>query len=460
LDLLDVRSLPFLARRNYYYEFKHLIPWSVLAGLVEGEFSSIVIARTFDGDKTLIALSSATPAASYLFSLLWGMLCLGRPKIRLLTLFSAGTVLFTGVIGAIPTTRWGAFWFVAQMGAAQILLAGVVTIRSAVWKSNYPRAVRGRIVGRLQAVRFITSIVTLMLAARVCDYSPSAYRFVFPAVATFGLLGVFMLHRIRIRGERGELRRHQITPPDADFRVGFVEPFSLTALLSPGRVFGRMFDILKRDRRFARYCLAQSYLGTSNFMTIPVMVAIITQDLDLGEAWGFWISTALIQVIPHLFRLGSLGRWGRLFDRIGVVRFRVYSGWCWVVSLLFGTIATVVVVHRESFGAATLPLAVTLFGLRGIAGGIALGGGSLAWVIGHLHFAKPDEAEVYMGVHVFLTGVRGLFAPALGMVLWHYLGWPAWLIAVGLCLTSLAMYWRMAREERAEATGQGGDAAT
>ena len=26
LDLLGVRSLPYLARRNYYYEFLHLIP--------------------------------------------------------------------------------------------------------------------------------------------------------------------------------------------------------------------------------------------------------------------------------------------------------------------------------------------------------------------------------------------------------------------------------------------------
>ncbi len=55
--------------------------------------------------------------------------------------------------------------------------------------------------------------------------------------------------------------------------------------------------------------------------------------------------------------------------------------------------------------------------------GIVNGGGSLAWQLGHNDFAPRDQLSTYMGIHVTLTGVRGAFAPFLGMAL--YLGWDA-----------------------------------
>jgi hypothetical protein len=55
--------------------------------------------------------------------------------------------------------------------------------------------------------------------------------------------------------------------------------------------------------------------------------------------------------------------------------------------------------------------------------GITNGGGSLAWQLGHNDFAPRDQLSAYMGIHVTLTGVRGAFAPFLGMAL--YLGWDA-----------------------------------
>lgn len=55
--------------------------------------------------------------------------------------------------------------------------------------------------------------------------------------------------------------------------------------------------------------------------------------------------------------------------------------------------------------------------------GIVNGGGNLAWQLGHNDFAPRDQIATYMGIHVTLTGVRGAFAPFLGMAL--YLGWDA-----------------------------------
>jgi hypothetical protein len=53
--------------------------------------------------------------------------------------------------------------------------------------------------------------------------------------------------------------------------------------------------------------------------------------------------------------------------------------------------------------------------------GIAYGGGVLAWNLGHQDYAPVEQSGRYMGLHVTLTGIRGLLAPALGMAIYTML---------------------------------------
>jgi len=448
LDILGIRKLPFLTRRNYLYEFRHLICWGVLAGLIEGQFASVIVSRTFHGSPLLIAIASASPFAAYVFSLAWGMLCVGRCKIGLSVRFGVGMALFAAMTAVVPATPSAAGWFVAQMAVAQVLLAGVITVRSAVWRSNYPVEVRGQITARLQALRSVVGIVTVQTAAALCDKHPAAFRFVFPVAAAFGVIGVVLLRQVRILGERSELRRVRAAREIRGLRSSALVRYRLRDLVSPVNAFGQLFRILSSDRRFSKYCLAQTLQGAANLMTIPVAVAVVTRDLEPSGERAFWISTGLIVALPILGLLGSISRWGRLFDGVGVLRFRVVNVIGWAASILFGMIATLVAGDAPRIGPSYLPIAVVLFALRGLLHGVSQGGGALAWNLGHLHFAKADEAEVYMGIHVFLAGVRGLIAPLAGMWLWTTIGWPVWLIALGLALSGLAVYAAMARHER------------
>jgi len=430
VDLFGVRTLPLRARRNYVYELDHTLLWSVLAGLLEGQFAAVVVAKTLHGSEAQIAVATATPTAAYLFSLVWGMLCVGRPKIRLATLFGAGAVLCAGAVGAIPETPMGTYWFVAQIAAAQVLLAGMVTVRSAIWKSNYPHEVRGRVTARLQSIRFIIGVLITLTAARLGDRNPSSYAYIYPLAALSGLISLFLLSRIRIRGEKGDLGKWQVS-----------------TLLSPRRIFGEMYSVLRDDGRFRQYCLAQMFTGISNLMTISIVVAIVTRDLVPGDARGFWISVVLLDALPKMVMLGSIGRWGHIFDRLGVLAMREVNLLCWAASITFAMLGDLFTPAPHETTSLLFLLGVTFFVLRGIATGLGQGGGAVAWYIGHLHFARPEDAEVYMGIHVFLTGLRGLIAPLAGMWLWQAIGWPVWLIAIGFSLASYRLYSRMAHDE-------------
>lgn len=448
MDILHLRSIPYLSRVSYYQEFKHILPWSVVAGLVEGQFSGVVVARTFEGTAFHIAIATLTPYASYMFSLVWGMLCVGRPKVRLLRIFATGTTLAAALIGLIPATPGGTWWFMGQIALAQILMAGVVTVRSAIWRSNYPTYARGQITSRVQGARSLISVLTVQAASALSDWHPEAYRMIYPIAALMGGIGILMLSRVRVRGEKRELRLHQRKPEGEDALKGFYEPFSVTALLSPSHVLGRMWSVFRGDLRFTVYSIAQFLHGASNLITLPIVVAVVSRDLPMDEAWGYWISGTLISTLPTLSLLGSLSRWGRLFDGMGVLKFRVVNVICWLIAIVLAMIAAELTLSNPCPSGKMYVLIVGLFALRGIIHGISHGGGTLAWNLGHLHFAKSSDAEVYMGIHVFLAGVRGLIAPLIGMWLWTRGGWSVWTVALGCSVVSLFMYAGLARLEK------------
>jgi hypothetical protein len=268
--------------------------------------------------------------------------------------------------------------------------------------------------------------------------------------AVLGAIGICMLARVRVRGEKRELRRHERRPEGDEALKGFYEPFSMTALLSPQHVFGRMWAVFRGDPRFTVYSIAQFIHGASNLLTLPITVAVVSRDLPMGETWGYWVSGTLISTLPMLSLLGSLGRWGRLFDGLGVLKFRVVNVICWLAAILLAMAATELTLRNPSPSHGMYLAIVGLFALRGVMHGISLGGGTLAWNLGHLHFAKSAEAEVYMGIHVFLAGVRGLLAPLLGMWLWTGGGWSVWIVALACSVVSLVLYAALAKLEQSE----------
>jgi hypothetical protein len=359
-------------------------------------------------------------------------------------LASMAVLLFLSV-ALTPPLQSGGWWFLGQMAAGQVFLGGVVTVRSALWKANYPHAHRGRITARLQLFRLLTGVTGMTVAGLIFDRDSTAYRWVYPMIALIGAVGVVLLQRIRVRNERSELRRGGERSLHTGPEERVLEPFSLVAVLSPGHVISQMVRVLKENPRFARYNVSLMFTGIGNLLVAPVMASIVAHDLALS----YIACVALLDIIPLGLMMITLPRWAPFFDRVGVVNFRVTNGVCWTAFLVLGTMATYLVAHRAD-SAYTMPLALTMYGLSRIANGMARGGAALAWHLGHYHFARPRESEMLMGVHVTLTGLRGLTIPFLGIWLWSRIGWWVWLIATGFCLVGVWGYVKMARDERAD----------
>jgi hypothetical protein len=344
----------------------------------------------------LIALATAAPMFGNLSSVWWARLAERVAPVPLLLALQAVLVACVAGVALLPRSTLGGALLMVLLIAARLATGAVVTLRSVVWTRNYPRAVRARVTARLAILSQAVMAATAALAGAVLDRHEVALPWLYAAGAAFGALGVWSWMGVRLLGDPAG-------PPAAG---------------APAREHVSALRLLREDPLFARYLGWQFLLGVSNMMIEPAVVYAVSREMGAG----YGTSIALVVVVPTVLSVATLPLWAGQVDRMHAAEFRAKHSWLWVLS-------------QGAMGAGTLLGSVFWIGLGRVVFGIARGGGNLAWSLGHNDFAHPERAGLYMGVHATLTGLRGVFAPFLGMLL--YLGADARSLPGGLALPAL-----------------------
>jgi MFS family permease len=374
----------------------------IVSALTEGGFVGVIADKVYRVHPGLLALIVAAPMLGQLASVAFARIAAGRRKVPLVTSLMAVSVLGTASIALLPERPLAGSLLAGLMILTRLALSGIITIRSVVWTLNYPRESRARVTSRLQILTALTMTATSVAGGLFLDSSPESFRSVYLVGAALAAFGVLFFSRVKLVDEPAQLARER--------GAGFTE-----AGAAP-RLSGGAFELLREDRTFARYQMWQFLLGVSNMMVEAPLVFLVSRELEAGYA----ASIALTQAIPLGLSLVTLPVWAGYMDRVHILQFRAYHSWLWVISQALTWLGAI----QGSLLWVTVGRIVLGFGR---------GGGSLAWQLGHNDFAKPENVGLYMGVHVTLTGIRGAFAPFLGMLL--YVGWsPIELPLLGLRL--------------------------
>lgn len=359
----------------------------IAMSLMEGGFVAVVAAKAFNVPPWVIAVISAAPMFGNLSSYFWNRIATGRPKVPMVTVLQVLVLLCVLAIAVSPRSTAGTWILLFSVVFSRLLIAGIWTLRSVAWSLNYERALRARATARLQAISSLMIVVTTGIAGLLLDTHPQSFRWVYGAGAVLGAFGVWAFRGVTVVGEK----RHQVLE-----RRGQRDPSGRNSFLA----------ILRADPRYARYQLHQFTSGAANMMLEPPLVYLVTKQMGAS----YIASITVVMLIPFLFTLATMPFWARYMDRVHVAEFRAKQNSLWVLGILL-----------MFWGAWDLSLWWLAAGR--VLTGITNGGGSLAWQLGHNDFAPRDQLSAYMGIHVTLTGVRGAFAPFLGMAL--YLGWDA-----------------------------------
>jgi hypothetical protein len=365
--------------------------------LMEGGFVGVIADKVYHAHPALIALATAAPMFGNLSSVWWARLAERVRTVPLLLALQAALVACVAGVALLPRTALGGALLMALLVAARLAIGAIVTVRSLVWTRNYPRAVRARVTSRLAILSQAVMAATAALSGSVLDRHEAALPWLYAAGAAVGVLGVWSYMGVRLRGE--PLRDDRAAGAPALERIS-------------------AWRILREDPLYARYLGWQFLLGVSNMMIEPAVVYAVSREMGAG----YGTSIALVVVVPTVLSVATLPLWAGWVDRMHAAEFRAKHSWLWVLS-------------QGVMGVGTILGSVFWIGFGRVVFGIARGGGNLAWSLGHNDFAHPERAGLYMGVHATLTGLRGVFAPFLGMLL--YLGADARALPGGLVLPAL-----------------------
>lgn len=454
LNFLTIGDVPAIARPNFVRERLYYALWCFVSGAVEGNLAGAIAAKTFGADKTLTAVTAAAPIFMMTLNVVWGVIIQGRARKPILLGIVAGTALLLSLIAWLPAGNTASpYLFLVLVSAISWLKSGVVTLQSSIWKLNYPDERRGRIVGKLQTIRFLAVPLAGALISLLFDYDPHIHMVAYPLIAGLGLVALIPLRRLRVRGERTQLRAYdaaQMASAATKPRRGV-----WTGLAEAGRV-------LVIDRDYRRYMAAQFTLGSANFFTDPILLAILATGLQ----FDYFSINLLMLGIPGVIAWLAIPAWSPYFDRVGVLRFRMTNCVVWVLS--YGCVAASMLLVeflpgglREAgseggVAAGVLWVAIPILVVGRVLRGAAHGGGVIAWSIGHMQFANPNQIDIYMSIHVGLTGLRSLVMPYAGSLLNEQLGNVTFLVAPALGVVSFLLYRNLAQtfEDRARA-GEG-----
>jgi MFS family permease len=367
----------------------------VCMALMEGGFVGVIADKVYHAHPAWIAFATAAPMFANLSSVFWARLAERVRPVPMLVALQSALVACVAAVALLPRSPLGLALLMALLVTARLAIGAVVTVRWVVWTHNYPRAVRARVTARLAILSQAAMAGMGVLAGLALDRQPAAMPWLFALGAGLGVLGAWSYSGVRVQGSDAPASAEPMPAP----RVS-------------------TWRVLREDPLFARYLGWQFLLGVSNMMIEPAVVYAVSREMGAG----YGTSIAIVTVLPNVLSMTTLPLWARWVDRMHAAEFRAKHSWLWVLS-------------QGVMGLGTLTGSVFWIGFGRVVFGIARGGGNLAWSLGHNDFAHPERAGLYMGVHATLTGLRGVFAPFLGMLL--YLGAAPRALPFGLSLPAV-----------------------
>src|SRR5690606_15541470 len=132
----------------------------------------------------------------------WAGASQGRDKIRLLITVQVLCCLSLLLIAAAPINSMGLALVIAGAVLARFFWSGVTTIRSSVWRANYPREMLASLSGRLVMVGALLMGTVGIVVGLAMDWHPHAYRWVYPVLAAVGIAGALTYRRMRMRQQK------------------------------------------------------------------------------------------------------------------------------------------------------------------------------------------------------------------------------------------------------------------
>jgi len=278
--------------------------------------------------------------------------------------------------------------FLLLLGLMFSFNALLIPAQNSIYQKNIDSGRRAKVYGYTMSLGMLMTIGFTFLAGRALDMNEQFFRIILAITAGCGLLASVLLSLIKIREPLS-----QNNCPPLEWKEAVKAPIKSSLAL------------LKTNKPFAAFERSFYIYGVGFLMIIPVLPIFLVDILKLSYTGNF-VAKGVVSQIPILLLSPYLGKW---HDKLHPFRF---------ISIFFGLLAFFPALIIVS--ALTLKwhlLSVALVYLAYVFFGMAMAGINIAWNMGSIFFAGTEDAGIYQSVHVTMTGVRGIIAPLIGLLL-------------------------------------------
>jgi len=276
-------------------------------------------------------------------------------------------------------------------------------------KGNYRHQNFGKLFSYATSVNKGLMMVSTFLVGLLLDWNPDSYRIFYPLVGILGVVSVYQLTKIEF-----------IQRPD---------PITKPLKKALGDSFVRIFNILKSNIPFRHLEIGFMLYGFAWMSTYAVITIFYKEELNLSYSSVSFYNNAF-----NLVAIVVLPIFGKLIGKNDPRKFGI---------LTFGTLMMFIAFTglTEWFSSYTEVFGLKLYHMLLIAvifNGLFMGSMPILWGIGSSYFCEPNEAADFQSVHLFLTGVRAVFAPIIGIKLYEWFGFSiTYAVGIGFLVSSI-----------------------
>ena len=290
----------------------------------------------------------------------------------------------------------------------------VLPIINLFLKHNYETTNFGKLYSYSETFRKGFAILATFLFGLLLDYNKDAYIYVYPALGILSIFSAWVLSSIDTSGMEFVAQKVKM----------------LTSIQS---TFRRTIEILKTDKAYRDYEIGFMFYGFAFMITAVVFTLFFDKVLHLNYS-----SVAFYKNYYNVLAILLLPFFGKLLDKIDPRKFGILTFSFLSAAIFFVMLTAYYPENLEIFGIKiyfSLFIAYSFYGF--FAATMAL-----LWFIGSSYFTDKKEADIYQAAHLSLTGLRGIFAPFLGVMILHFSTYTlTFVVALIASLLSVLVMW-------------------
>ncbi len=278
-------------------------------------------------------------------------------------------------------------------------------------KNAYSKDNFGKLYSISTSIRQVLQMVIIFLFGWLLDIDNYSFTYIMPILGVLGFISIIIFTRIDYI---------QQTIPNI---AGGIISSSIDSIK-------KLLKILKTNKAYFDYEVGFMFYGFAFMSTKAVIIIFYYEVLVLNYS-----SVAFYQNVYNIVAILLLPFFGKLIGKMDPRKFTIYPFLAMAGYILFIAVSEFDPLYFEIWNLkiyASILVSTIFYGLF-------FSTMMLSWNIGSSYFGNDEEAGDYQSVHLFLTGIRGVFAPVIGIILYELFGF-AWTFSIAILMLILASF--------------------